>query len=339
MRIIQLFEGDFNGVLKYILGRKLMWHITKNKVVDADTYGSRIGKTATEAILNLQLIFDNCRIWKRNFGMIFNDADGCYDRIPPVLADIALRRLGCLEMVVRAHTVAQKQMKHYVKTGDGVSKGYIKNSKKIDSTIAFGIILLLTGPIGGVGQGGGASPIIWLAILLMMLQVYKKQNEGITIINRISQQIVKYWVISYVDDNTIVRSFENSCSEKNMLKELRKNLLHWNEILTMTGGGLSLEKCKVSIMKWKPDFWGRHSCDGHSSNESILIKTKESGENIFKLQRLQPDQAEHVLGIRLPMNGIMMQEYNYRLQQINELALTLYKLPFTPRDAAMIYQT
>ena len=71
MRIIQLFEGDLNGALKYLMGRRLMWHITSNGIVDADTYGSRLGKTAIEAVLNLQLIFDNCRVWKRNLGIFF----------------------------------------------------------------------------------------------------------------------------------------------------------------------------------------------------------------------------------------------------------------------------
>ena len=55
LRIIQLFEGDFNGALKYIMGRKLMHHITDSKSVDGDVYGSRVGKTAIEALLNLQL--------------------------------------------------------------------------------------------------------------------------------------------------------------------------------------------------------------------------------------------------------------------------------------------
>ena len=138
----------------------MMWHITSNNLIDADTYGSRLGKTATEAVLNLQLIFDNCRIWKRNFEMIFNNADDCYNCIPPSLADIALRRLGCPKMVIQTHSVAQQGMKHYIKTGSGVSPGFINYSTAFHAGYVTGVIMLLTGSIGGVGQGGGASPII-----------------------------------------------------------------------------------------------------------------------------------------------------------------------------------
>ena len=65
LRIIQLFEGDFNGALKYIIGRKLMKYVTKEDGFDSDMFGSISGKTAIEALINLQLIFDHHRIWKK----------------------------------------------------------------------------------------------------------------------------------------------------------------------------------------------------------------------------------------------------------------------------------
>ena len=68
LRIIQLFEGDFNGGLKFLIGRKLMWHATKEGFFDADTFGSCTGKTASEAVINLQVIFDDSRLWKKKFG-------------------------------------------------------------------------------------------------------------------------------------------------------------------------------------------------------------------------------------------------------------------------------
>ena len=103
-----------------------MYHITQNKVLDADTYRSRLGKTTPEAILNLQGIFDHCWIMKQNMGMLFDDTDGCYNRIPPSLAEIALRRVGCPKNRANTHTKVQWQMKHFIKTRVGVSKGFIK---------------------------------------------------------------------------------------------------------------------------------------------------------------------------------------------------------------------
>ena len=205
-----------------------MWHITDNEIVDPDTYGSRLGKTATEAILNVQLIFDQCRLNKRNFGMLFNNADGCFDRIPPSLAEIALKRIGCPGNIVRTHTITQRKMKHHVKTGAGVSEGYIRFAEEIKLIILGGIVLTLLGPIGGVGQGGGGSPIIWLAILLIMIQAYKKENDGICINNPVNLTKIMYWIVSYVDDNTIVRDFKIEIKPNEMLQQLKENLLYWN---------------------------------------------------------------------------------------------------------------
>jgi hypothetical protein len=59
LRIIQLFEGDFNGALKYLLGRLLMYHIVHQNECDKQAFGSIPGRTAHEALITLQLIYDN----------------------------------------------------------------------------------------------------------------------------------------------------------------------------------------------------------------------------------------------------------------------------------------
>ena len=90
LRIVQLFEEDFNAGLKYLLGRRLMQHMNETDTHDPETFGSRTGKTAPEALLNLQLLFDHCRLWKTPVGCMFNDAVGCYDRIVPTICEISM---------------------------------------------------------------------------------------------------------------------------------------------------------------------------------------------------------------------------------------------------------
>ena len=90
LRIVQLFEGDFNAGLKYLIGRKMMRHMNQKGLHDNETFGSRTGKTAPEALINLQLLFDHNRIWKLPSAIVFNDAIGCYDRIVPTLCELAI---------------------------------------------------------------------------------------------------------------------------------------------------------------------------------------------------------------------------------------------------------
>ena len=219
-----------------------MWHLHNNKLIDEEIYGSRKGKTGSEALISLQLLADHSRTWQKNTAVLFNDADGCYDRIPPNLAEISLVRLGCPKSIARAHTIAQRCMKHYIKTATGVSEGYIKFDRVKKRKIRNGVILVLTGLIGGVGQGGGASPIIWMAILIILLNAYKKTQVGATIVDCILNVAIPLWIISYVDDNSIVRHFPLDVTVHNMLEGMSKNLQEWQKLLQLTGGDLSLEK-------------------------------------------------------------------------------------------------
>jgi protein-arginine kinase activator protein McsA len=91
LRIIQLFEGDFNRALKYLLGRLLMYHVVKQRQCDKQAFGSIPGHTAHDALITLQLKYDNTRLNKSVLASMFNDAAGCYDRIRPLLSSICMQ--------------------------------------------------------------------------------------------------------------------------------------------------------------------------------------------------------------------------------------------------------
>ena len=338
LRIIQLFEGDFNGGLKFLLGRRLMQHATKEGVLDEDTYGSRKGRNATEALVNLQMIFDDSRLWKKNFAMLFNDADGCYDRIAPVLAEIAIRRLGCPSEIAKTVTNVLQNMRHYVKTSTGISKGYIKYGKKQEICVTDGIIIFLMGLIGGTGQGSGASPIIWLSILVVMIMVYKRTNKGVEIVIPKSGKKIPYHIVSYVDDNTIVKNFGTKESINEILESMKRSLMEWNVLLKITGGGLSLTKCKLSVLKWRGNYWGIQRPEKCNADQTIHVPSEELGDKEVLLERLSPYEAERILGLRLPIMGTMQKEYKFRRDQAEKFALKMYRAPINHKEAFLIYQ-
>ena len=114
-------------------------------------------------------------------------------------------------------------MKHHIKTSHGISKGYIQFKEEIEKTYDNdNNIIKLTGMIGGVGQGGGGSPIIWLGVLLILLEAYRKTNKGAKMENRRTAKQLTYWILSYVDDNSIVQTFEQDTSVIEMLETMKK---------------------------------------------------------------------------------------------------------------------
>ena len=103
LRIVQLFEGDFNGGLKYLLGKVFMRHLVQNKAITGSAFGSIPGRDAQEAMQLLQFTYENHRIQKRDLIAMFNDAAGCYDRIRPNQADLCKRRLKCPDSISTCH--------------------------------------------------------------------------------------------------------------------------------------------------------------------------------------------------------------------------------------------
>ena len=94
LRIIHLFEADFNFILKVLWGHRLVRRAHDLKLINTGQYGSVPGKTAMELVMLNQLSNDICRTNKYNIIRFDNDASACYNRILVHLGMMAARRCG-----------------------------------------------------------------------------------------------------------------------------------------------------------------------------------------------------------------------------------------------------
>ena len=342
LRIVQLFEGDFNAGLKYLIGRKLMRHMNDNGSHDPETYGSRSGKTAPEALLNLQLLFDHCRMWHKPVGCIFNDAIGCYDRIVPVLCEMSMIKKGCPTGIAKCHTLTQKHMKHKIRISTGISKGTIQFAKESNTKMDRSHISLIEGKTGGIGQGGGGGPMAWISVINIMIETYRKLRKGATITDILNIKDLMSWIVSYVDDNTLVQTFGEESDTGKMIKDMTINLGSWQRLLQLTGGDIDLEKSQWSLLSWSYDgYWGLPKIQSNIQAKGELemsspIATYKRSE---RLHRLEPNEADRVLGVRLPLDGTMDVEYRHRLQQMKDFARKLSTAPLSHYDAYIVYES
>jgi hypothetical protein len=327
-----LFDGDFNGTLKYLLGRLLMYHVVRANKCNKQAFGSIPGRTAHDALITLQLIYDNARVNKKVIALMFNSAAGCYDRIQPSLSSICMQRIGCPRSIAQCHTVTQRCMKHKVKTSKGVLPGFTQwsTSQQIQEKIVHKT-KILSGNIGGIGQGGGGSPVGWFAVLLVMIATYSTFITGITMLDPRGTIKLILHIISYVDDNTLVQQFYNTHTMTYILQGLKKCIMRWHNILKITGGDLALEKCTYCVMKWR---W---------SNGVPQLETAASDPgSLFvsgtKIQRLDPGKGTRVLGVRLAMDGTFKDEFEYRMSQSKKMARILYQSNLSPLNAFMVYE-
>ena len=94
LRIIQLFEADYNFLLALIFGHQLMRFARVHCNFNESQYGSMNGKQAQSAILNKILTYDYFCIRRENAVTSEFDAAANYDCILPLIAVIACQRLG-----------------------------------------------------------------------------------------------------------------------------------------------------------------------------------------------------------------------------------------------------
>ena len=103
-----------------------------------------------------QFLCDYARIMKVPIVNMFNDADGCYNRIRHNIMTIAMRKRGCDKNVIEMVMAVLIAMRHHVKCSTGVSA----------ESFTFTDLLR----IGGSGQGSGHGPIGWHSIVEILIE-------------------------------------------------------------------------------------------------------------------------------------------------------------------------
>ena len=117
----------------------------------------------TDALFLSRLEKDLIRQTKAHSAHMDNDATGCYDRIITFLGMIACRRLGMPVNAIRCQAATLQHMKYAVKHVYGVSQQQNTGSK--------------SEPLFGTGQGSGASPAIWLSLVVVLLNALDQMSK------------------------------------------------------------------------------------------------------------------------------------------------------------------
>ena len=164
LRIVHLFEADFNFLLKVLWGSRLVRRADHMDLLHESQYGSVPKCTTLDPIMMTQLTTDLCRITKTNLARFDNDASACYDRIIVALGMLAARRCGMPCHAIQTHARALELMQYTVKTIYGVSEDSYRGTP--------------FEPLFGTGQGSGASPAVWLTLVVLLLHTLDRVTGG-----------------------------------------------------------------------------------------------------------------------------------------------------------------
>ena len=108
-----------------------MYHGEEEGINRNQIRGSRPGRTTHDSLTIVTLSEDLARLERLAMITIFNDTAGCYDIMLRNLMDITTRRMGYPKAAALCHAQVLNQIKHFIKTVNGISQDYIQASDEI----------------------------------------------------------------------------------------------------------------------------------------------------------------------------------------------------------------
>ena len=154
-------------------------------------------------------------------------------------------------------------------------------------------------PLFGTGQGSGASPAVWLTLVVVLMNT----------LDRITKERTRFrspdtpsrhdrLIDAFVDDTSLVFN-DSHCrmTPEQMITKMATIAQTWERLLSYSGGSLNLKKCSWSLLSWE---WrnGRpalRSRDPADPSISIRTTTREGTE----IRYTPTNESTRILGVYL----------------------------------------
>ena len=304
LRIIQLFEADYNFFLSLVFGHRLMGFARRHCQFNESQYGSLKGKQAQSAILNKILTYDYFRLQREDAATSEFDAAANYDRILPAIAVIACQRLG---LAVKAGDLlysSLEKLTHRVRTLYGLSTAYGTTADC---------------PLFGSGQGSGGSPTFWAVIADALFNTIDDYGHGLSLQDPRATVRCNRNEDGYVDDTSLgVDGRDNNPHERIITAAQRHE-----RVLYATGGKLALKKCTWVLITWAWEGgqaymkgFEQGNDDAHNNHRLRLVQS-ETGEEV-EIPRLAPDEAYRTLGAWIAASGDQRKQLEVLRSMVSE---------------------
>ena len=289
LRIIQLFEADYNFFLSLEFGHRLMKFARKHCCFNESQYGSLKGKQTQSAILNKILTYDFFRLQRENGATSEFDAAANYDRILPAIAVIACQRLGLADRVGELLFNSLEKLKHKVRTMYGLSKEYGPEEEF---------------PLFGTGQGSGGSPTFWAVIADVLFNTMDEYGHGMKLQDPSGRLHNARNEDGYVDDTSLGVDGRDEDVHGRISAAAQRH----ERVLYATGGKLALRKCTWVLIEWAWENghaymreYDERTDDEHNRRVLRLVQS-ETGEEV-EIPRLRHDEAYRTLGAWIAASG------------------------------------
>jgi hypothetical protein len=247
LRVIHLFEADFNLLVRVLFGRRAMYHQVDKKLLHPGQYGRPGGECQDAALLK---VLHNHRATYTHtaLGQFESDATACFDRMVMNFVLLCFRTNGAPMAPLWMWEQTLYKIIHQVETAYDTTDSSYRYSP--DS------------PIIGPGQGSRGGPAACSTITSPLIEGMDKLCHDISFTDPTQAIHYKSTVSMYINDasnatNSFLCWLHEPPTDSVVLSMLQHDAQTWERLLWTTGGLLNLLKCLFYIMSWQFDAEGR----------------------------------------------------------------------------------
>jgi hypothetical protein len=327
LRVIHLYEADYNLLLKMLWGRKLIWHGHINNRFNDGQAGLRPGKRCIDVVIHKEMKYLYARLTRTGLATMDNDAKSCYDCIICNLAMMVSKYFGMTDRSCKTHATTLRLMQFRLRTALGESKTYFQHSQEQ--------------PVHGSGQGSCASPSLWLAISSILMDCLSNEAIGLSIQDVNKLQIICQWIEGFVDDTALFSSLKPQEDNLNQLvASLKHDAQAWVDLLAATGGKLELSKCIYYILYWDFNAYGEpipmNISEQRQHVDPITVFDQETKDDIV-ITRKEVTQSHRTLGAWKTMIGDDSDHLQVITERSNNMACKIASSRLTRHQARVAY--
>jgi hypothetical protein len=194
-----------------------------------------------------------------------------------------------------------QQMQHYIRTAFGDSVNYF------DANDHSGI------PIGGIGQGNGASPPIWALVSTPIFDAIRGRGYGVFVKLEITGEQLHFVGYAFVDDTDLAVNDVDilyDSEHTDIFAIIQDSVTLWEGFIRASGGAIRPDKSHWYLVDFQWDAEGNWSYVKEKATDKPLVVRNHKG--VYEpIERVSPDDARQTVGVRIGPDGANHVEWEY----------------------------
>jgi hypothetical protein len=289
LRVIHLFEADFNITVGILFGRRAMYHAKQHKLIH-ENQGGRLGSDCMDVAFTKVLHFTMAHLTKTPLGLFESDAESCFDRIVMLMAFMAFKAMGAPSGPLRMWEQTLYNVQHELRTGYGESDGSYTYTAST--------------PIFGPGQGSRGGVAAVCAMTTFLLRAFDKMGHGASFCSPAQSNFYKGISKMYIDDasnyvNLFLRWLHIPTDQLHVTDILQGDAQTWERLLHTSGGKLRPDKCLYYILTWLFDEEGHASLATPDEEGHLSLTAGDSNDQEHPIEQYPYNKAHRTLGVYL----------------------------------------